>query len=63
MQLQRMLRVMEQELTPRQRQTLAAYYFQGLRPAQIARLQGVNPSTVHRTLRRAEARLRRHLIY
>ncbi len=62
-QIQRILRVMEQELTEKQRRTLHAYYFDGLRPAEIARRQGVHRSTVHRTLSRAAARLRRHLIY
>ena len=62
-QIQRMLRVMEEELTEKQRAYLAAYYFDELRPSQIARRYGVSRSTVTRTLRRAEDRLRRHLIY
>ena len=62
-QLQRMRRVMEEALTPRQRETLEAYHFQGLRPAEIARRQGIHRSTVARTLRRAEARLQRFLKY
>ena len=62
-QIRRMLRVMEAELTEKQRAYLAAYYFEELRPSQIARRYGVNRSTVTHTLRRAEARLRRHLIY
>ena len=62
-QIQRMLRVMERELTPKQRKTMSAYYFEELSMAEIARRQGVHRSTVQRTLRRAENRLRRHLIY
>lgn len=62
-QVRRMLRVMEAELTEKQRTYLAAYYFDEQRPSQIARRYGVNRSTVMRTLRRAEDRLRRHLIY
>ena len=62
-QIKRMLRVMEQELTEKQRRTLMAYYFEELRPAEIARRQGVHRSTVIRTLQRAENRLRRHLTY
>lgn len=62
-QLQRMKRVIDRELTPRQRYVLTAYYFEGLRPARIARKLGVHRSTVHRTLQRAEARLRRYLTY
>ena len=62
-QIQRMLRVMEEELTEKQRAYLAAYYFDELRPSQIARRYGVHRSTVMRTLLRAEDQLRRHLIY
>lgn len=62
-QIQRILRVMEQELTQKQRDTLMAYYFEELSPAEIARQQGVHRSTVMRSLRRAEQRLRRHLFY
>ena len=62
-QIKRILRVMERELTEKQRQTLMAYYFDDLSPAEIARRQGVNRSTVCRTLRRAEHRRRRRLMY
>jgi len=62
-QIQRILRVMEQELTEKQREYLFAYYFDEHSPSQIARRFGVNRSTVMRTLKRAEARIRRHLIY
>ena len=62
-QLRRLRRVIEAELTPRQKQTLTAYYFQQQTIPEIAREQGVNKSTVCRTLRRAEARLQRCLRY
>lgn len=62
-QIQRILRVMEQELTEKQREYLFAYYFDEHSPSQIARRFGVNRSTVMRTLKRAETRIRRHLIY
>ncbi len=62
-QIQRILRVMEAELTEIQKLTLTAYYFEGLRPAEIARRRGVHPSTIHRCLKCAEDKLRRHLIY
>lgn len=62
-QIRRIMRVMDNELTPLQRQTLMAYYFENLSPAEIARRQGVHRSSVHRTLRRAEDRLRRYLMY
>lgn len=62
-QMQRLRRVIEQELTPRQRDTILAYYFQDKSIAQIAQERGVNKSTVSRTLRRAEEKLRRFLKY
>ena len=57
-QLKRIQRVMEEELTPLQKQTLIAYYFQQQTIPQIARERGVQKSTVSRTLKRAEATLR-----
>ena len=62
-QLQRVRRVMEYELTPMQRETILAYYFSGKNICQIAKERGVNKSTVCRTLHRAEVRLRRCLRY
>ena len=63
MQLKRVQRVIQEELTPLQRETLVAYYFQEQTLAQIAADRGVNKSTVCRTLHRAEKRLRRCLRY
>lgn len=62
-QLRRIQRVMEQELTEMQRQTLMLYYFEDKRLSEIARIQGIHRSTALRTLRRAEDRLRRYLRY
>lgn len=62
-QQKRMLRVMENELTPIQRHDLEQYYFQGLSVTQIARQRGVHVSTVLRSIRRGENRLRRCLMY
>jgi RNA polymerase sigma factor (sigma-70 family) len=62
-QLKRVRRVIKEELTELQRQTLTAYYFHQQTIPQIARERGVNKSTVCRTLRRAEERLRRYLRY
>ena len=62
-QLQRVKRVMEQELTDLQRDTVIAYYFQGKNICLIAQERGVNKSTVCRTLHRAENRIRRCLRY
>lgn len=62
-QLQRVKRVIDEELTELQRQTLLAYYFQDQTIPQIAAERGVHKSTVSRTLRRAEDKLRRFLKY
>lgn len=62
-QIRRIRRVMEKELTEKQRAYLTAYYFEEQRPSQIARRYGVHRSTVLRTIARAEDRLRRYLTY
>ena len=62
-QLKRVQRVIREELTPLQRQTLIAYYFQEMTIPQIAAERGVHKSTVSRTLHRAEDKLRRFLKY
>ena len=62
-QMQRVNRVIREELTQLQRQTLIAYYFQEQTITQIARERGVHKSTVCRTLHRAETKLRRYLKY
>ncbi len=61
--IRRVKQVMDQELTPIQRQTLAAYYLHGKNIPQIAKDRGVNKSTVCRTLHRAEKILRKFLKY
>jgi RNA polymerase sigma factor (sigma-70 family) len=62
-QLKRIRQVIERELTACQRQTLIAYYFRQMTMPEIAQEQGVNKSTVCRTLHRAEEKLRRYLRY
>lgn len=62
-QLKRVQRVIREELTQAQRETLMAHYFQKQTVTQIARERGVNKSTVSRTLKRAEEKLRRFLKY
>ena len=62
-QLRRLKKVIENELTEHQRQVLIAYYFHNMTMAQIAEERGVNKSTVCRTLKRAEDKLRRYLKY
>ena len=63
LQMQRIRRVIEEELTPCQREVLIAYYIQDMTMAQIARDRGIHRSTVCRTLHRAEGKLRRYLKY
>lgn len=63
LQLQRLQRVIREELTPLQKETILAYYFQELSIPQIAEYRGVNKSTVCRTLHRAEEKLRLLLRY
>mgnify|MGYP002515920177 CR=1 FL=1 len=62
-QLKRVQRVIQEELTEIQRFTLTSYYFRELTVSQIAQERGVNKSTVWRTLRRAEHRLQQYLKY
>ena len=62
-QIKRVQRVIMEELTPLQRQTLTDYYFRQMSIPQIAEERGVNRSTVARTLHRAEEKLRRYLKY
>ena len=56
-------RAREQELTPRQQRVLTLRYEQNMNGAEIARMLGLNRSTVSRTIRRAQERLRRCLQY
>lgn len=62
-QQERVKRVIRENLSPAQREVLVAYYFQQKKIPQIAAERGVNKSTVLRTLRRAEANLKRFLKY
>ena len=62
-QMKRVQRVIEEELTPLQREALIAYYIQGQTIPEIARDRGVHKSTISRTLHRAEEKLRRFLKY
>lgn len=58
-QMQILGRIIQEELTDRQRRTFLAYHHQGLNLTQIAALHGVNKSTVSRTLKRAEQKIHR----
>ena len=65
-QIERLLRNLRkariQELTPRQQQMLSMRFEQNMSGAEIARELGLNRSTVSRTLRRAQKRLRHCII-
>ena len=56
-------RALREEVTERQRQVLLLYYDQGLTMKEIAARLGIERSTVSRTMKRGEERLRRCLRY
>ncbi len=62
-QLRRLHRVIREELTPLQRETILAYYFREQTIPEIAKKRSVNKSTVCRTLHRAEETLKKYLRY
>jgi len=62
-QIKRVNRVIAEELTPVQREVLLAYYIENKKICRIAEDRGVHKSTVSRTLKRAERKLRRYLRY
>ena len=62
-QRKRLNRVIEEALSPSQRDVLVAYYFHKKNIPQIARERGVHKSTVWRTLCRAEQNLQTYLKY
>ena len=62
-QMKRLRRVIEKELTQKQREVIVAYYFQDMTIPEIAAQRGVQKSSVSRCLRRAEKRVRRCLRY
>lgn len=62
-QIQRLRQVIRGELTELQRYTLMAYYFEDRTLEHIAKERNVAKSTVWRTLKRAEEKLRRVMQY
>ncbi len=62
-QVRRLRNIIQTELTDLQREAIVGVYFQGRTLTDIARARGVNKSTVCRTLKRGEAKLRRYLKY
>ena len=58
-----LIRALQEDVTPRQRQALLLYYSDGLNMREIGERLGVDKSTVSRTIKRGERRLRRCLRY
>lgn len=56
-------RAIRSELTPNQLRVIAFYYVEQMKMAAIAKMLGVNVSTVSRTIKRGRARLQRCLKY
>ena len=57
------MRALQEDVTPRQRECMLLYYEKRLNMRQIAELAGVGKSTVSRNIKRGESRLRRCLRY
>ena len=55
--------VITEQLSPRQKDYLMLYYYEGLTMCEIAARYAVNVSTVSRTIARAKARIARFLHY
>ena len=62
-QMQRIRRVIERELTQKQREVILAYYFQDKSIPDIAAERGIHKSSVCRCLQRAEKKVRLCLKY
>ena len=58
-----LVRALREDVTPRQREVLLLYYAEQLNTRQIGEKLGGDKSTVARTIKRGEARLRRCLRY
>ena len=56
-------KALREDVTPRQQQVLFLYYVQGLNMRQIAEALGVERSTISRTLKRGEERIRHRMRY
>lgn len=56
-------RALREDITPRQREVLALYYQERMNMGEIAAHLGVERSTISRTIKRGETRLRRVLRY
>lgn len=59
----RLMNAIDHELTDRQKRVVMGYYLENRNIVELAQEYGVNKSTVWRTLKRGEDRLRRCLRY
>lgn len=62
-QRRRIQNVLDHELTAHQRRAVIGYYLENKTIVQLAAEYGVNKSTIWRTLKRGETRIRRCLKY
>lgn len=60
---QNLVRALREDVTPRQRELLLLYYDEGLNMREIGERLGLDRSSISRTIKRGEARLRRCLRY
>lgn len=58
-----MAKVIKNELTPRQRETIVLYYYKGMGISEIADMLGLTPSSVSRTIKRARDKIYNYLKY
>ena len=58
-----LIRALQEDVTPKQRQVLLLYYAEGLNMREIGERLGIDKSTVSRTIKRGERRLQRCLRY
>ena len=58
-----LIRALQEDVTPHQRQALLLYYAEGQNMREIGEKLGVDKSTVSRTIKRGEKRLQRCLRY
>lgn len=58
-----LVKALKSDVTPRQREMLLLYYGKGMNMRQIGEALGVDKSTVSRTVKRGERRLKRCLRY
>lgn len=60
---QTVIRVIQEELTPRQQEVVTMYYFEKYNMVEISKMLGINKSSVSRIISRAKARIKKFLKY